>query len=99
MGADFIPFPELVPDPRNKCLRDMKTKIQSIGNVKETNIHAAKTISGSSVYYTLLAKFKNITKLPDPQQPVKNKTLHNTDTVCPPVIANCAVCFRWAKNS
>ncbi|GFW19613.1 transposon Ty3-G Gag-Pol polyprotein [Trichonephila clavipes] len=32
LGADFLHYFELVPDLRNKCLRDTKTKLQSVSH-------------------------------------------------------------------
>ncbi|GFQ79612.1 transposon Ty3-G Gag-Pol polyprotein [Trichonephila clavata] len=72
----------------------MKTKIQSMGNVKETTIHSVETISSSSVYHTHLANFPSITKLPNPNnrlklldQPLKHKTIHYIETIGHPVVA------------
>ena len=87
LGADFLHWNELVPDLRNKCLRDLKTKFQSMGQVREATVHSVKTITGNSVYHALLSEFPSLTKLPDPNQPVKHSTVHFIPTVGPPVVA------------
>ena len=87
LGADFLHFFELVPDLRNKCLVDLKTKLHSIGRVKNADIHTVRAISGDSSFYKLLCEFPSITKLPDPDKPVKHNTTHFITTVGPPVVA------------
>ncbi|KAF8795289.1 hypothetical protein HNY73_003157 [Argiope bruennichi] len=87
LGADFLYFHELVPNMNNKCVTDLKTKFHSTDHVKEASVHSVKTVSGDSVYHTLLSEFPSITKLPDPNQIVKHNTLHFITTIGPPVVA------------
>ncbi|GFX96361.1 retrovirus-related Pol polyprotein from transposon opus [Trichonephila clavipes] len=87
-GADFLHYFELVPDLRNKCLRDTKTKLQSVGHLKHADLHSVQiSISTDTVYHKLLKEFPSITKLPNPNQPVKHNTVHYIITKGPPVVA------------
>ncbi|GBM95404.1 Retrovirus-related Pol polyprotein from transposon opus [Araneus ventricosus] len=88
LGADFLHYFELVPDLRNKCLRDTKTKLQSVGHLKYANLHSVQiSISRDTVFHKLLKEFPSITKLPNPNQPVKHNTVHHIVTKGPPVVA------------
>lgn len=87
LGADFLHHFELVPDLRHKCLRDLKTNFQTMGQIKPTNLHSVKTIDSNIIYHNLLKEFESITKLPDPNQPVKHNTRHFIQTKGPPVAA------------
>ncbi|GBN95167.1 Retrovirus-related Pol polyprotein from transposon opus [Araneus ventricosus] len=88
LGADFLHYFELVPDLRNKCLRDTKTKLQSVGHLKYADIHSVQiSISKDKIYHKLLKEFPSITKLPNPNQPVKHTTVHHIVTKGPPVVA------------
>ncbi|GFX57357.1 transposon Ty3-G Gag-Pol polyprotein [Trichonephila clavipes] len=87
-GADFLHYFELVPDLRNKYLRDTKIKLQSVGHLKHANLHSVQTsISTDTIYHKLLKEFPSITKLPNPNQPVKHNTVHYIITKGPPVVA------------
>ncbi|GBM74470.1 Retrovirus-related Pol polyprotein from transposon gypsy [Araneus ventricosus] len=88
LGADFLHYFELVPDLRNKCLRDTKTKLQSVGHLKYANLHSVQiSISRDTAFHKLLKEFPSITKLPNPNQPVKHNTVHHIVTKGPPVVA------------
>ncbi|GBN70242.1 Transposon Ty3-I Gag-Pol polyprotein [Araneus ventricosus] len=88
LGADFLHYFELVPDLRNKCLRDTKTKLQSVGHLKYADLHSVQiSISKDTIYHKLLKEFPSITKLPNPNQPVKHTTVHHNVTKGPPVVA------------
>ncbi|GFR33410.1 transposon Ty3-G Gag-Pol polyprotein [Trichonephila clavata] len=88
LGADFLHYFELVPDLRHKCLRDTKTKLQSFGHLKHVNLHSVQiSISTDTIYHKLLKEFPSITKLPNPNQPVKHNTVHHIITKGPPVAA------------
>ncbi|GBN01125.1 Transposon Ty3-G Gag-Pol polyprotein, partial [Araneus ventricosus] len=88
LGADFLHYFGLVPDLRNKCLRDTKTKLQSVGHLKYANLHSVQiSISRDTVFHKLLKEFPSITKLPNPNQPVKHNTVHHIVTKGPPVVA------------
>ncbi|GBN63691.1 hypothetical protein AVEN_180259-1 [Araneus ventricosus] len=88
LGADFLHYFELVPDLRNKCLRDTKTKLQSVGHLKYADLHSVHiSISKDTIYHKLLKEFPSITKLPNPNQPVKHTTVHHIVTKGPPVVA------------
>ncbi|GBN11658.1 hypothetical protein AVEN_102858-1 [Araneus ventricosus] len=88
LGADFLQYFELVPDLRNKCLRDTKTKLQSVGHLKYANLHSVQiSISRDTIFHKLLKEFPSITKLPNPNQPVKYNTVHHIVTKNPPVVA------------
>ncbi|GBN60689.1 Transposon Ty3-G Gag-Pol polyprotein, partial [Araneus ventricosus] len=88
LEADFLHYFELVPDLRNKCLRDTKTKLQSVGHLKYANLHSVQiSISRDTVFHKLLKEFPSITKLPNPNQPVKHNTVHHIVTKGPPVVA------------
>ncbi|GFV81191.1 peptidase A2 domain-containing protein [Trichonephila clavipes] len=53
LGADFLHYFELVPDLRNKCLRDTKTKLLSLGHSKHANLHSVQiSISTDTIYQT-----------------------------------------------
>ncbi|GFW46737.1 transposon Ty3-I Gag-Pol polyprotein [Trichonephila clavipes] len=87
LGADFLHYFELVPDLRNKCLRDTKTKLQSVGHLKHANLHSVQiSISTDTIYHKLLKEFPSITKLSTPNQPVKHNTVHYIITKGPPVV-------------
>ncbi|GBN00853.1 Gag-Pol polyprotein [Araneus ventricosus] len=63
LGADFLHYFELVPDLRNKCLRDTKTKLQSVGHLKYADLHSVQiSISEDTIYHKLLKEFPSITK-------------------------------------
>ncbi|GFY10942.1 peptidase A2 domain-containing protein [Trichonephila clavipes] len=85
LGADFLHYFELVLDLRNKCLRDTKTKPQSVGQLKHANLHSIQ-ISFFTIYHKLLKEFPSITKLPNSNQPVKHNTVHYIITEGPPVV-------------
>ncbi|GBM42570.1 Transposon Ty3-G Gag-Pol polyprotein [Araneus ventricosus] len=88
LGADFLHYFELVPDLRKKCLRDTKTKLQSVGHLKYADLHSVQiSISEDTIYHKLLKEFPSITKLPNPNQPVKHTTVHHIVTKGPPVVA------------
>ncbi|GBO25657.1 hypothetical protein AVEN_140417-1 [Araneus ventricosus] len=88
LGADFLHYFELVPDLRNKCLRDTKTILQSVGHLKYADLHSVQiSISEDTIYHKLLKEFPSITKLPNPNQPVKHTTVHHIITKGPPVVA------------
>ncbi|GFU99687.1 transposon Ty3-I Gag-Pol polyprotein [Trichonephila clavipes] len=88
LGADFLHYFELAADLRNKCLRDTKTKLQSVGHLKHVYLHSVQiSISTDTIYYKLLKEFPSITKLPNPNQPVKHNTVHYIITKCPPAVA------------
>ncbi|GBN40543.1 hypothetical protein AVEN_120932-1 [Araneus ventricosus] len=88
LGADFLHYFELVPDLRNKCLRDTKTKLLSVGHLKYADLHSVQiSISKDTIYHELLKEFPSITKLPNPNQPVKHTTVHHIVTEGPPVLA------------
>ncbi|GBO25985.1 hypothetical protein AVEN_213061-1 [Araneus ventricosus] len=88
LGADFLHYFELVPDLRNKCLRDTKTKLQSVGHLKYADLHSVQiSISKDTIYHKLLKEFPSITKLPNPNQPVKHTTVHHIVTKGPSVVA------------
>ncbi|GBO23529.1 hypothetical protein AVEN_102898-1 [Araneus ventricosus] len=88
LGADFLHYFGLVPDLRNKCLRDTKTKLQSVGHLRYANLHSVQiSISRDTVFHKLLKEFPSITKLPNPNQPVKHNTIHHIVTKGPPVVA------------
>ncbi|GFW90097.1 transposon Ty3-G Gag-Pol polyprotein [Trichonephila clavipes] len=88
LGADFLYYFELVPDLRNKCLRDTKIKLQSVGHLKHANLHSVQiSISTDTIYHKLLKEFPSITNLPNPNQPVKHNTVHYIITKGPPVVA------------
>ncbi|GBN53691.1 hypothetical protein AVEN_192985-1 [Araneus ventricosus] len=77
-----------LPDLRNKCLRDTKTKLQSVGHLKYADLHSVQiSISKDTIYHKLLKEFPSITKLPNPNQPVKHTTVHHIVTKGPPVVA------------
>ncbi|GFU62911.1 transposon Ty3-I Gag-Pol polyprotein [Trichonephila clavipes] len=86
--ADFLHYFELVPDLRHKCLRDLKTKLQTTGHIKQATLHSVKTISShETLYHDLLKSYPSITRLPDPTQPIKHNTVHFIKTNGPPVVA------------
>lgn len=87
IGADFLHFFELVPDLRNKCLRDSKTRLLANCRFKDAKVHSVKTVFSNNTYHELLKEFPAITKLPDPNQPVKHNTVHYIVTKGPPVVA------------
>ncbi|GBM79585.1 hypothetical protein AVEN_11396-1 [Araneus ventricosus] len=88
LGADFLHYFELVPNLRNKCLRDTKTKLQTVGHLKHADLHSVKiSISKDTIYHKLLKDFPSITKLPNPNQPIKHTTVHHIVTKGPPVAA------------
>ncbi|GBO44223.1 Retrovirus-related Pol polyprotein from transposon 17.6 [Araneus ventricosus] len=88
LGADLLHYFELVPDLRNKCLRDTKTKLQSVGHLKYADLHSVQiSISEDTIYHKLLKEFPSITKLPNPNQPVIHTTVHHIVTKGPPVVA------------
>ncbi|GBL76526.1 Transposon Ty3-G Gag-Pol polyprotein [Araneus ventricosus] len=88
LGADFLHYFELIPDLRNKCLRDTKTKLQSVGHLKYADLHSVQiSISKDTIYHKLLKEFPSITKLPNPNQSVKHTTVHHIVTKGPPVVA------------
>ncbi|GFX04299.1 retrovirus-related Pol polyprotein from transposon 412 [Trichonephila clavipes] len=88
LGADFLHYFELVPDLRHKCLRDLKTKLQTTGHIKQAELHSVKTISShETLYHDLLKSYPSITRLPDPTQPIKHNTVHFIKTNGPPVVA------------
>ncbi|GFW97608.1 transposon Ty3-G Gag-Pol polyprotein [Trichonephila clavipes] len=88
LGADFLHYFELVPDLRHKCLRDLKTKLQTTGHIKQAALHSVKTISShETLYHDLLKSYPSITRLPDPTQPIKHNTVHFIKTNGPPVVA------------
>ncbi|GFX25611.1 transposon Tf2-9 polyprotein [Trichonephila clavipes] len=65
------------PQFEKRCLRDTKTKLQSVGHLKHANLHSVQfSISTDTIYHKLLKKFLSITKLPNPNQPVKHNTVH-----------------------
>ncbi|GBN50370.1 hypothetical protein AVEN_2444-1 [Araneus ventricosus] len=85
LGADFLHYFELVPDLRNKCLRDAKTKLQSVGHLKYADLHSVQiSISKDTIYHKLLKNFLLLLNcLPNPNQPVKHTTVHNIVTKGP----------------
>ncbi|GFU14218.1 retrovirus-related Pol polyprotein from transposon opus [Trichonephila clavipes] len=88
LGADFLHYFELVPDLRHKCLRDLKTKLQTTGHIKQAALHSVKTISShETLYHDLLKSYPSITRLPDPTQPIEHNTVHFIKTNGPPVVA------------
>ncbi|GFS91617.1 transposon Ty3-G Gag-Pol polyprotein [Trichonephila clavipes] len=88
LGAGFLHYFELVPDLRNKCLRDTKTKLQSVGHLKHTSLHSVQiSISTDTIYHKRLKEFPSITKLPNPNQPVKHNTFHYIIIKGLPVVA------------
>ena len=87
LGADFLHYFELVPDLRNKCLKDVKTKLQTKCSEKNAEIYSVKTILSDTNYHDIIKEFPAITKLPDPNQPVKHNTVHHIITTGPPVVA------------
>ncbi|GBN12396.1 Transposon Ty3-I Gag-Pol polyprotein [Araneus ventricosus] len=88
LGADFLHYFELVPDLRNKCLRDTKTKLQSVGHLKYADLHSVQiSISKDTIYHKLLKEFPSITKLPNRNQLVKHTTVHHIVTKGPPMVA------------
>ncbi|GBL96975.1 hypothetical protein AVEN_247659-1 [Araneus ventricosus] len=88
LGADFLYYFELVPDLQNKYLRDTKTKLQSVGHLKYANLQSVQiSISNDTIYHKLLKEFPSITKLPNPNQPVKHTTVHHIVTKGPPTMA------------
>ncbi|GBM37945.1 hypothetical protein AVEN_46249-1 [Araneus ventricosus] len=88
IGADFLHYFELVPDVRNKCLRDPKTKLQSLGHLKYANLRWVQiSISKDTIYHKLLKEFPSITKLLNPNQPVKHTAVPHIVTKGPPVLA------------
>ncbi|GFT25284.1 transposon Ty3-G Gag-Pol polyprotein [Trichonephila clavipes] len=88
LGADFLHYFELVPDLRNKYLRDTKTKLQSVGHFKHANVHSVQiSISTDTIYHKLLKEFPSITKLPNPKQPVKHNTVYYIIAKGPPMVA------------
>ncbi|GFT82459.1 retrovirus-related Pol polyprotein from transposon opus [Trichonephila clavipes] len=88
LGADFLHYSELVLDLRNKCLRDTKTKLQSVSHLKHANVHSIQiSISTDTIYHKLLKEFPSIIKLSNPNQPVKHITVHHIITKGPPVVA------------
>ncbi|GFV75824.1 retrovirus-related Pol polyprotein from transposon opus [Trichonephila clavipes] len=85
--TDFLHYFELVPDPKYKCLRDTKTKLRSAGHLKHANFHFFQiAISTDTYYHKLLKEFPSITKLPNPNQPVKHNTIHYIITKNHPVV-------------
>ncbi|GFV04616.1 transposon Ty3-G Gag-Pol polyprotein [Trichonephila clavipes] len=77
LGADFLHYFELVPDLRSRCLRDTKTKLQSVGPLKHANVHSIQiSIFTDTIYHKLSKEFPSITKLPNPNQPVKHNFVH-----------------------
>ncbi|GBN07564.1 hypothetical protein AVEN_147874-1 [Araneus ventricosus] len=88
LGVDFLHYFELVPDLRSKCLRDTKTKLQSVGHLKYADLHSVQiSISEDTIYHKLLKEFPSITKLLNPNQPIKHTTVHHIVTKGPPVVA------------
>ncbi|GFW17066.1 transposon Ty3-G Gag-Pol polyprotein [Trichonephila clavipes] len=63
LGDDFLHYFELVPDLRQKCLRDLKTKLQTTGHIKQAALHSVKTISShETLYHDLLKSYPSITR-------------------------------------
>ncbi|GBO15800.1 hypothetical protein AVEN_219754-1 [Araneus ventricosus] len=88
LGADFLHFFELLPDLRSKCLRDTKTKLQSVGHLKYADLHWVQiSISKDTINHKLLKEFPSIKKLPNPNQPVKYTSVHHIVTKGPSVVA------------
>ncbi|GFQ84909.1 transposon Ty3-G Gag-Pol polyprotein [Trichonephila clavata] len=88
LGVDFLHYFELVPDLRNKCLRDTIIKLQSVGHLKHAISIQFKFLSISTVYHKLLKEFPSITKLPNnSNQSVKHNSVHHIITKGHPVVA------------
>ncbi|GFS73431.1 transposon Ty3-G Gag-Pol polyprotein [Trichonephila clavipes] len=87
LGADFLHF-ELKPDLKNKHLRNTKRKLQSLGHLKHANLHSVQiSLSTDTIYHKLLKEFHLNTKLPNPNQPVQNNTVHHKIAKDLPVMA------------
>ncbi|GFS99026.1 retrovirus-related Pol polyprotein from transposon opus [Trichonephila clavipes] len=88
LGADSLHYFDLVPDLRNKCLRDTKRKLQSVGHLKHANLYYVQiSIFTDTIYHKPLKEFPSITKMPNPNQPAKHNTVHYIITKGPPVVA------------
>lgn len=86
IGADFLHNFNLKPDLRNRQLIDSCTNLNSDGVLSRCNIFSVKSFSDDSIFLKLLSEFPNVTKLPDPNHPVKHNTLHFIETKGPPVV-------------
>lgn len=86
LRADFLYFFKKVSDLDHRRLRDLNTKFETICHIKCAAIHSVKTINTNNVYHKLLEKFPCITKLPDPNTPVKHNILNFITTKGPPVL-------------
>lgn len=86
IGADFLHNFNLKPDLRNRKIIDSCTNLNTNGLLKECNIFSVKSFTDDSVFMKLLSEFPSVTKLPDPNHPVKHNTMHFIQTHGPPVV-------------
>lgn len=88
IGADFIAHYGLLVDCKNNRLLDSITTLFSPASVIKCQISSIKTISGSSDYHKLLAKFSQLTKPSGVTRVVKHSTVHYIRTTPgPPVFS------------
>lgn len=87
IGADFLYNFNLMPNLATRKLVDSHTNIVSQCILRESEIHSIKTVSGDSIYHTLLREFPEITKPPRPDQEIKHSVVHHIQTTGPPVTA------------
>ncbi|GFU51358.1 transposon Ty3-G Gag-Pol polyprotein [Trichonephila clavipes] len=73
----------------NFLKHNLKNLVGSIkdggGSVLEWGYKSATELD--TIYYKILKEFPSITKLPNPNQPMKHNTIHYIITKCPPVVA------------
>lgn len=87
IGADFLYTFNLSPDLRNKRLIDFTTNLKIPAKIRTCSIFCVKSNTVNTIFGKLLLKFPEITKLPDPNQPVKHNTVHYINTKGSPVAA------------
>ena len=81
IGADFLAHFGLLVDIANGRLLDDVTKLTAKGEVKVCNLHSVKTITGISVYDSILNEFPQITRPPGVNKTnIRHGTVHHIVT-------------------
>ncbi|XP_026328783.1 uncharacterized protein LOC113236802 [Hyposmocoma kahamanoa] len=87
IGSDFLAYFNLLPDCRNKLLRDGSTRLSvpaSICNVSQLSV---KAVVSDNKFARLLLDFPEITKPPGLPRVVKHNTLHYIKTTDGPPVS------------
>lgn len=85
IGADFLYHFDLVPDIRQRLLRDSTTGVCARGQLAWSRHETVSTVKPDSIYHKLLMEFPGLTKPSQPPTKRSHDVRHYIQTKGPPV--------------